>query len=83
MLYSLSFMISLFLQGGWVFKPEKNSGLSAQTVKYLGISINLVSMTFEIPVDKFKFILKEATFLIKLNFSLIRRLPHGLENSNP
>ena len=42
-----------------------------QQVKYLGLIINSVSMTFEIPVDKFKFILEEATFF---QFFPVKRL---------
>ena len=41
-----TFINDTFFQGGWVFKPEKSSGPPAQKVRYLGISINSVSMTF-------------------------------------
>ena len=51
-----------------MFKPEKSSGPPSQSVRYLGIIINSVSMNFEIPKDKLEFILEEASFLLKTRF---------------
>ena len=38
-----TFYPSTIFSGGWVFKPEKSSGPPSQSVKYLGIVINLVN----------------------------------------
>ena len=42
----------LFGRCGWVFKPGKRSGEPAQVCRYLGLEINSVDMTFNIPSDK-------------------------------
>ena len=52
------FIHEQFFRGGWVFKPEKRSGLPAKQVRYLGIIINSVTMNFEIPEDKLECILE-------------------------
>ena len=57
-----------------MFKPEKLSGPPSQSVKYLGIIINSVSMTFEIPKQKLEFILVEALFFLKTKFFPVKRL---------
>ena len=56
------FIHKQFFRGGWVFKPEKSSGPPSQSVKYLGIIINSVSLTFEIPKDKLEFSLLRLYF---------------------
>ena len=48
-----SLIHNTFFKGAGVLKPEKSSGPPAWQVKYIGFLINSVSMTFEIPVDKF------------------------------
>lgn len=61
------FIHKSFLRGGWIFKPEKSSGPPSQTVQYLGLIINSVSMKFEIPQKKFDSILEEATFFLDIS----------------
>ena len=68
------FIHDKFVQGGWVFKPEKSSGPPAQKVRYLGIIINSITMNFEIPDDKVAFILQEASYLLKTKFFPLKRL---------
>ena len=63
-----------FLQGGWVFKPEKSSGPPSQRVLYLGLIIDSVSMRFEIPPQKLEHILslgKEILSLRRVNVKML------------
>ena len=57
-----------------MFKPEKSSGPPSQSVKYLGIIINSLNMTFEIPTVKFEFIITEASFFLETKFFPVKRL---------
>ena len=68
-----------FYKGGWVFKPEKSSGPPSQIVKYLGILINSITMSFEIPEDKFEFVITESSFL---NLNKFPRQAAGSGNCN-
>lgn len=55
-----------FLRGGWVFKPEKSSGPPSQRVKYLGLIIDSVSMTFEIPTDKLEHLISFGSEILSM-----------------
>ena len=45
-------IIKLFQECGWVFKPSKRSGEPAQLCRFLGLDINSLDLTFNIPQDK-------------------------------
>ena len=63
-----------FLKGGRVFKPSKSSGLPSQRVKYLGLIIDSVKMTFSIPEEKLGRIIEGAKSLISLRRVLVKAL---------
>ena len=65
---------SQFGKGGWVFKPEKSSGPPSQTVKYLGLMINSLSMTFSIPDSKFEVIVSDCIKFLRLKSFPVRDL---------
>jgi hypothetical protein len=66
-----NFIQEFFLKGGWVFKPSKCSG---QRVKYLGLIIDSVSMTFSIPQEKLDRLIEGARDLLSLKRVLIKSL---------
>ena len=63
-----------FLKGGWVFKPSKSSGLPSQRVKYLGLIIDSVKMTFSIPEEKLGRIFEGAKSLLTQRRLLVKSL---------
>ena len=74
MLYKNDLFTSNFLGGAGCLSLKSLQAPPSQSVKYLGIIINSVSMTFEIPKDKLEFILVEALFFLKTKFFPVKRL---------
>ena len=63
-----------FLRGGWGFKPSKSSGLPSQRVKYLGLIIDSVKMSFSIPEEKLERLFEGAKSLLSLRRVLVKNL---------
>ena len=68
------FIHAQFGRGGWVFKPEKSSGPPSQSVKYLGLMVNSVPMTFSIPDTKYELIVSDAVNFLNSKRFIVRDL---------
>ena len=68
------FIHTQFGRGGWVFKPEKSSGPPSQSVKYLGLMVNSVPMTFSIPDTKYELIVSDTVKFLNSKRFIVRDL---------